>query len=297
MNINQELAIFQPIRFNKIDLEDDYIQVGQKDSFKFYDGEDSKTVPLMGKSETLVSVAIFLSDRSTTYERKIYAVFDLMGDIGGLIEISMLCLGSLLASISEHSFFIKAIQKLFLVNTYDRKLFAEPSKFRKGGQKLNKERKSIQKHFNKEDQNYLNNHQVIKLSKKQSCKLYFMSLLGCCFCGRKKNRLWRLYTEGQDRIEKEFDLVKIIKSIRNIKVIMKHKLMNEKLKLEVKHSEKSVIDVESTPSDSTSSSDENRDKAGSEQMKTTDRTSLSKPNSLSALSKAGNSANKAELSG
>ena len=83
-----------------------------------------------------------------------------------------------------------------------------------------------------------------------------MSMLGCCCCGKKKNRLWRLYNEGQDRIEKEFDLVKIIKSIRNMKVIMKHKLMNEKLKLEVKHSEKSVIDVESTPSDSTSSSED-----------------------------------------
>ena len=93
-------------------------------------------------------------------------------------------------------------------------------------------------------------------------------------------------------------MVKIIKSIRNMKVIMKHKLINEKLKLEVKHSEKSVIDVESTPSDSTSSSEDKekeKDKpgTGSEQMKTTDRTSMSKPTSISGLSKAG-SAHKTE---
>ena len=105
----------------------------------------------MGISENLVNVAIYLSDRSTTYERKIYAVFDLLGDIGGLIEMSMLLLGSMMASISEHSFFIKAIQKLFLVNTYDRKLFIEPNKFKKNGQKAMKDRKSIQKLFNKED--------------------------------------------------------------------------------------------------------------------------------------------------
>lgn len=112
----------------------------------------------MGTSENLVSIQIYLSDRSTTYERKVYAVFDLLGDIGGLIEMSSILLGSLLASISEHSFFIKAIQKLFLVNSYDHKLFAEPNKFRKNGQKAAKERKSIAKLFNKEDQNYLQNH-------------------------------------------------------------------------------------------------------------------------------------------
>ena len=64
------------------------------------------------------------------------------------------------------------------------------------------------------------------------------------FFTRSSNvKLKKLYTEGSDRIEKEFDIVKIVKSIRNIKVFLKNRLMDSKVRFEVRHSHKNVIEV------------------------------------------------------
>lgn len=46
-----------------------------------------------------------------------------MGDLGGVIEIVSVAFGFFLFCISEHSFYLGAIQKLYLANTKDVKLF------------------------------------------------------------------------------------------------------------------------------------------------------------------------------
>ena len=47
-----------------------------------------------------------------------------------------------------------------------------------------------------------------------------------CFKLNRENRLWRLYEDGQERLEKEFDVVKIIRSIRNLKIFMNEELLS-----------------------------------------------------------------------
>ena len=49
-----------------------------------------------------------------------------------------------------------------------------------------------------------------------------MNMFKVCMFNRD-NKLWRLYDDGQKRMEKEFDVVKIIKTIRNIKIFLKNK--------------------------------------------------------------------------
>ena len=56
-----------------------------------------------------------------------------------------------------------------------------------------------------------------------------MNIFKVCLFNRDK-KIWRLYDDGQKRMEKEFDVVKIIKSLRNIKIFLK----NEKLDKETK---------------------------------------------------------------
>ena len=46
-----------------------------------------------------------------------------MGDLGGVMEIVSVAFGFFLFCLSEHSFYMGAIQKLFLANTKDVKLF------------------------------------------------------------------------------------------------------------------------------------------------------------------------------
>ena len=50
-------------------------------------------------------------------------MFDLLGDLGGVTEVIMICFGFMLYPISEHSFYLKAFKKLFIAKTADDKIF------------------------------------------------------------------------------------------------------------------------------------------------------------------------------
>lgn len=51
------------------------------------------------------------------HQRKIYGWLDLLADLGGVTEVVMICFGVFLFPIAHHSFYLKAIKKLFLVRT------------------------------------------------------------------------------------------------------------------------------------------------------------------------------------
>ena len=72
----------------------------------------------------------------------------------------------------------------------------------------------------------------------------------------KKRKLLKLIHEGKKRIEKELDIVKIMKSLRDIKLLMKNSLMTPDIKYQVAHSEKNFIDIEMDPNEESSSSDD-----------------------------------------
>ena len=57
------------------------------------------------------------------YKRQIYNIFDLLGDLGGVTEVIMLTFGFFLFSLSEHSFHMTAIKRMFFARTRDAKMF------------------------------------------------------------------------------------------------------------------------------------------------------------------------------
>lgn len=65
----------------------------------------------------------------------------------------------------------------------------------------------------------------------------------------RRSKLWRLYKDGEDRLEKEFDVVKIIKSIRNLKIITKATIMNHFMRTKVKNDGNNVIEIDSDYAD------------------------------------------------
>ena len=58
--------------------------------------------------------------------------------------------------------------------------------------------------------------------------------MGACFpCKRswkKMKKLQLLYEEGGDRIESELNIVKFMNNIRNFKIVLRHSLMDPKVK-------------------------------------------------------------------
>ena len=73
----------------------------------------------MTKQHTYIFAAFNIDNLSETHSREIYTILDLFGDFGGLMEVLLLVTQFLVSSWSEHSFNLKAIQKLFLVKSQD----------------------------------------------------------------------------------------------------------------------------------------------------------------------------------
>ena len=75
-------------------------------------------------------------------------------------------------------------------------------------------------------------------------------------CRFNRNKLWRLYVEGNKRIEKEFDLVEILTSLRNLKILSNYSLdAKTKAKLAKNRNNAIDLDKQSSAYDSSSSSD------------------------------------------
>ena len=59
-----------------------------------------------------------------------------------------------------------------------------------------------------------------------------------------------MYDEGKDRIDTELNIVKIIKTLRDLKILMKNSIMDDEIMFAIKHSQKNVINIEKSFSDS-----------------------------------------------
>ena len=74
-------------------------------------------------SKKIYSTNIYLSSTNKIYNRKIYDILDLIGDIGGVTEVVMMVFGVFMYPITEHSFTLLAAKRLFLARTDDPEMF------------------------------------------------------------------------------------------------------------------------------------------------------------------------------
>ena len=93
---------------------------------------------------------------------------------------------------------------------------------------------------------------MIKVSCLNNFKLYLMRWFGCGSCNAGRcSKLWRMYETGEDRLEKELNIVKIIKNLRNLTIWQKHHVLSSDAQLRnlIENSRKNVIEID-TPSNS-----------------------------------------------
>ena len=92
----------------------------------------------------------------------------------------------------------------------------------------------------------------------QNIKLYYDNFIhnfggGCLYCscfGRKRARtqLQRMYESGSDRLDEELDIVKIIRNLKNLRILMKSHIITKKkaLMYQIIHDDKNVINLDQT---------------------------------------------------
>ena len=66
----------------------------------------------------------------------------------------------------------------------------------------------------------------------------------CFCCDRDQDLLWRVYKFGQERMNREFNLIKLIRTVRNMKIFIKKELMSDKQKIMIQNSEYNLIDID-----------------------------------------------------
>ena len=74
----------------------------------------------------------FMIDESKiSHSREVYNLMDLIGDLGGVLEVIIFLFGFFLFPASEFSFVIKALQKLYLARTSQSGLFKNDKMLKK----------------------------------------------------------------------------------------------------------------------------------------------------------------------
>jgi hypothetical protein len=66
-----------------------------------------------------------ISKKTIAHERKIYGIFDALGDFGGVVQVLEGIAFILLGPVSSMNFYLRAIQKLFLARTKEDLIFEE----------------------------------------------------------------------------------------------------------------------------------------------------------------------------
>lgn len=189
-----------------------------------------------------------LNQENIKHMRKIYSLIDLLGDLGGITEVVMLGFGFFLYSVSQHSFYLKAAKRLFLARTKNEKVF---KRFQKRQSLVKKEQK-IQESLPDNIKSEIKLHKPIRLKLRDSIRLFFQNTLGCfspfSLCWKNKDKMMKLYSRSRERIDSELNIVKILSSLRDIKILMKHSLMSPQIKHMIKNSDKYLISIDDSTS-------------------------------------------------
>ena len=68
-------------------------------------------------------------------------------------------------------------------------------------------------------------------------------------CFKNKNKLTKLIMESENRIEKMLDISKMMRNNRLFKILLKNAFLNMEVSQNIKHTEKYLIDLDSSISD------------------------------------------------
>lgn len=140
--------------------------------------------------DTVYSHYFSLSNEQLIHERTVYNFLDLLGDIGGLMEIFVLIFGVFLFPLSTFSFTLKAFEKLYLIRTNQSNLISVKSlKKNNKNRYLTKKVPIPEEIKGTKEEEIVKYHHPIKLNMFQKFKLFF----SCC----KKTKLTKLYELGE----------------------------------------------------------------------------------------------------
>lgn len=80
------------------------------------------------KSSSLYQHIFYIDEVGVSYLREVYTIIDALGDLGGIMEITLIVFGLLFLPISRHSFYLQASRLMFFARSKDQNLFVKGNK-------------------------------------------------------------------------------------------------------------------------------------------------------------------------
>ena len=251
------------LRINNIYSQENWLPLfGERES-DFYDVSkilktetDISSYSGLGFMEkVLFSTTLYIDTQAINHKRDIYNLLDLLGDLGGVTEVIMICLGIFINPVSEHSFIIKASKTIFLARSKNKNLF----KLNKKYQDLEQQRKYCGMDPEKIPENLkeqIDMHQHIHVEFWQSLRLFIRNYVterfpncSCKCCGikaGKKTDLQKIFYEGKERLEKEFDVVNLIDEMQNFRILYRTYLVSTYREMCINNNKINILNVESS---------------------------------------------------
>ena len=94
-------------------------------------------------------------------------------------------------------------------------------------------------------------HREIKMTFLQNFRLYLENYFhnfgwgilycGWCGCTRKKSVMQKIFEIGEDRIDMELDMIKIVRNLKNLRVFLKKTVTDDTQMLKLIHDDQNVI--------------------------------------------------------
>ena len=70
-------------------------------------------------NDKLAKINIYISSLKRMHTREVYGFIDILGDLGGVLEVIMVVMSGILMPISEHHFILQAAKRMFMAKSTD----------------------------------------------------------------------------------------------------------------------------------------------------------------------------------
>ena len=136
-------------------------------------------------------------------------------------------------------YYIMAIKRLFFARTNNSDFLIAESKSCDTGlniiKYLNQDKYSPQLNLDMSEKKEISKHRLIRMSFKDSFLLFLQNycprvIMYCCPCWKHNKQIIKLYQDGKMRIEKDLNIIKLVRNLKRLKIIMKSSLMDKDVK-------------------------------------------------------------------
>ena len=215
---------------NDVWLENSFIQFGQRDNHTYVDFKDAKTVEVpqtSANTNVLFNQQIFLSPIGVMHIRKTLSLMDLLSFIGGALLSVFIIIAIIIQPCQRYAFKMRAIKRMYLARTNDPLMFPlkvnqlqEEESYQLDDSEVSKE---------------IQTHRKIRVKNEHWCTLFF---------GLNDNYgLEQMYSQGNEKLEDELNIVNIVQKLRQLEVIMENSfLKTQERKMLVNHTYQNILD-------------------------------------------------------